>query len=69
MVAEWREDGGGELAAKGNAGSVKGNEGGTAGDEGNSGDNGGDGGDDDGKTPSIEREHVQAVYDTIAPHW
>lgn len=24
---------------------------------------------DDGKTPSIEREHVQAVYDTIAPHW
>lgn len=24
---------------------------------------------DDGKTPSIEKEHVQAVYDTIAPHW
>lgn len=24
---------------------------------------------DDGKTPAIEREHVQAVYDTIAPHW
>ncbi|CAM9560947.1 unnamed protein product [Ectocarpus fasciculatus] len=27
------------------------------------------GGEDDGKTPSIEKEHVQAVYDTIAPHW
>lgn len=25
--------------------------------------------DDGGKTPSIEKEHVQAVYDTIAPHW
>ncbi|CAM9411729.1 unnamed protein product [Pylaiella littoralis] len=24
---------------------------------------------DDGKTPSIEAEHVQAVYDTIATHW
>ncbi|CAM9142997.1 unnamed protein product [Laminaria digitata] len=24
---------------------------------------------DDGKTPLIEKEHVQAVYDTIAPHW
>ena len=24
---------------------------------------------DDGKTPLLEREHVQAVYDTIAPHW
>lgn len=27
------------------------------------------GGEDDGRTPSIEKEHVQAVYDTIAPHW
>jgi len=27
------------------------------------------GGEDDGKTPPIEKEHVQAVYDTIAPHW
>lgn len=27
------------------------------------------GGEDDGKTPPIEKEHVLAVYDTIAPHW
>lgn len=27
------------------------------------------GGGDDEKTPPLEREHVQAVYDTIAPHW
>lgn len=24
---------------------------------------------DDGKTPLIEKEHVQSVYDTIASHW
>lgn len=39
------------------------------GDNNSSASGGGDDPIDDGKTPLIEKEHVQAVYDTIAPHW
>lgn len=58
VVAEWREEGHCE---------TKPNGGGSTNSSSNT--SGSSDGHEDGKTPSIEREHVQAVYDTIAPHW
>lgn len=71
MVADWkqqelvRENGESSSAPSSafSAGTIKG------GNSNSGGDCGGRKGEDDGKTPSIEKEHVQAVYDTIAPHW
>lgn len=79
MVADWkqqepvRENGESSSAPSSafSAGTIKGgnsNSGG-GGDDNVGGGCGGRKGEDDGKTPSIEKEHVQAVYDTIAPHW
>lgn len=59
VVENWRargDDDGGEGACEKQGGCAR-------------TDTGHDEGDDDGRTPPIEREHVRAVYDTIAPHW
>lgn len=58
VVAEWREEGHCETKPNGDGSTNS-----------SSNTSGSSDGHEDGKTPSIEREHVQAVYDTIAPHW
>lgn len=58
VVADWQEQGHGD----GEASSTRPETGGSGCDHTQCSE-------DDGKTPSIEKEHVQAVYDTIAPHW